>query len=174
MSLKMDIRSNGSKRVRLYCEDYSRTHQSFKDEVDANNIVRKYRKTGVLPVSQAVLDRRPMYGDFSNIMDFQQLQDRLVAIRTDFDKLPSELRRRLDNNPSNLVGYLEDPKNEKEAIELGLLPRRELDTRPRDNDGKPVGPDPKTKPYDEVLTEKDVIKDKTPQVNTDADKVKKD
>ncbi len=43
----------------------SRTQQSFRDECDINNILRKFNVTGQLPIGSV----QPQYGDFSGITD---------------------------------------------------------------------------------------------------------
>ena len=45
----------------------SRTQQSFRDECDINNILRKFNVTGELPLGSV----QPQYGDFSGITDYQ-------------------------------------------------------------------------------------------------------
>ena len=35
--------------------------------------------------------------------------------------LPSALRKELDNNPANLISFIQDKKNESRCIEYGLI-----------------------------------------------------
>lgn len=101
----------------------SRTKQAFKDEVDINRIMKKYQKTGVLPVSQ----QSPIYGDFSNIPNFEEASNKLIAAQEAFDAQPASLRKRFNNNPSDLLAFLQDSSNYDEAIKLGLVePKQEI------------------------------------------------
>lgn len=97
----------------------SRTKQSFKDEANVNNIMAQYVRTGVMPAG----NRQPKYGDFSTGEDLRSVMDRVVAAELDFAALPSDIRTKFENSAVNLLDFLADPKNEEEAIALGLLPK---------------------------------------------------
>lgn len=96
----------------------SKAVQSEKNNVDINTIVKRYKKTGLLPV----LDRKQLYGDFSNSEDFLTLQNKIANVRSDFERLPSAMRERFSNDPGQLIDFLADPANVKEAVEMKLLP----------------------------------------------------
>lgn len=59
--------------------------QSFRDEVNINNIVDKYARTGQLPV---VAQASPKYVDCSRIPDFAALQYHRAALEQAFAELP--------------------------------------------------------------------------------------
>jgi len=104
------------KRVTVDCSKDDRTHQSFKDECDINRVMERHRKTGIIRQTT----QRPMYGDFSNVGDYQEaLNIKLVADEM-FAELPSKVRSRFENNPQLFLDFCEDPENEAEAIELGI------------------------------------------------------
>jgi len=111
----------------------SRTKQAFKDEVDINRIMKKYQKTGVLPVSQ----KSPLYGDFSSIPDFEAASNKLIQAQEAFDAQPAYLRKRFNNNPSELLAFLQDESNRDEAIKLGLVPKKEAIQETKDKDPAP-------------------------------------
>ncbi|MDR1337938.1 MAG: hypothetical protein LBJ73_02830 [Rickettsiales bacterium] len=96
-----------------------RTKQSFKDECDINKIMARIMKTGVDPF----IDRVQMgkFLDLEHFPDFMAAQDHINSMYAYFDRLPSSVRALFDNNPSNLVDFLSDPKNKDEAVKLGLL-----------------------------------------------------
>ena len=96
----------------------SRTKQEFAKDADINNIMAKYIKTGLVPVST----RQPTYGDFSDGGDFRSILDRVMAAEEDFQSLPSDLRSQFNNNPAELLDFLSDPANQQEAIDLGIIP----------------------------------------------------
>ena len=120
--------------------DPSRTKQSFLEEADINNIMRKYINTGVLPVG----DRKPTYGDFSSGAEYQDLQNQLIQAQQEFELLPADIRDRFGNSPEAMIDFLSDPENEAEAIAIGLI----ADPDAADPDPDPV-PDPEPGNNDE-------------------------
>jgi phage internal scaffolding protein len=118
-----NIRSRYSPRVRVQFDfvQPSRTQQHFKDECDIDRILKKYSTTGFL-VDPLAPRREPLFGDFSESMSFMEAQTRIARVREAFDSLPSQIRDRFANDPHRLLAWCEDPANQKEAIELGLIP----------------------------------------------------
>lgn len=96
----------------------SRTQQHFKKECDINEILRTFKRTGVI---EHVSNGKPIYGDFSAYPDFQEMQDTLVEATRAFEALPARLRDRFANDPRNLVNFVLDENNRSEAEKLGLL-----------------------------------------------------
>lgn len=96
----------------------TRTKQSFQAECDINNIMAKYAKTGVLEHTRNV---QGAYGDFSDVPDFQEARNRLIAAEQAFMALPAAVRKRFDNDPEQLVAFIADDKNYDEALKLGLV-----------------------------------------------------
>ena len=81
-------------RVGLACDpEGDRTQQSFKDECDINNIMARYLKAGLLPVS----DKVPAYVDTTAI-DFQNAQDLVARVRGEFSLLPAAERDAYGNS----------------------------------------------------------------------------
>jgi len=115
----LDAASNESG---LHCEDATLTQQHFKDECDINNILRQFNVTGLLP--QAALT--PRYGDFTGISDYQTALNQVIAAEDEFMRLPAELRARFENDPAQLIEFLENSENKDEAIKLGLVNAEEL------------------------------------------------
>lgn len=104
----------------------SLTHTDMKKQCDINHIVEQYVMTGTLPsVRGAVFTKRyPMFGDFTVGNDYQTIQNTLKASEMAFLELPSRVRERFHNNPAELVTFLQDEGNRKEAEELGLIEKR--------------------------------------------------
>lgn len=67
----------------------NKTKQSFKDECDINNIVKKYQKTGFAPVSGVT----PEYGE-QDPPDFTKVQMAMATVKTMFERLPEGERGR--------------------------------------------------------------------------------
>jgi len=101
----------------LACEEPSLAQQHFKDECDINNILRQFNVTGLLP--QQTLS--PRYGDFSGIGDYHTALNRVIAAQDEFEALPAQIRARFNNDPAQLIEFLENSDNRPEAEELGLV-----------------------------------------------------
>jgi phage internal scaffolding protein len=95
----------------------SRTQQSFRDECDINNILRKFNVTGQLPVGSV----QPQYGDFSGITDYQSALNAVMAAQDSFLELPAKIRAKFDNDPALFVEFASDEANRDEMKAMGLL-----------------------------------------------------
>jgi phage internal scaffolding protein len=125
----IDKRPNGTLRVKWMPEGESKTQQNFKKTCDVNAILARYSKTGVLDHVRSV---QGSYGDFSNVGGYQEALMRVQAAQQAFDALPAKIRKRFDNNPEELLAFVSDRKNMKEAVSLGLIEMVE-------DKGAPVG-----------------------------------
>mgnify|MGYP000367067270 CR=1 FL=1 len=124
MQRVIDRRANGSRRVCFITDPGSVVEGHHKNEVDINQIMQKYRVTGFLESNA----REANYGDFTNATDFYDMKNRIIDAESDFAKLPSYLRTRFNNDPAQLLAFLEDPQNLSEARELGIIEDRVLHT----------------------------------------------
>lgn len=97
----------------------SRTKQSELADSDINNIMARYATTGVLP--QMRDPSQAMYGDFSEVEDYQTSLAKVMAAEERFNSLPSELRRKFDYNPQNMIDFIQNPENREECIKLGFI-----------------------------------------------------
>jgi len=95
--------------------------------------MQKFRQTGLLP--QVV--GSPLYGDFSSSSDFLSAKLRVQEAENEFLKIPSEIRKRFDNDPGAMMDWLADPDNALEAADMGLI---ELEA-PGDPTPPPVPPE---------------------------------
>jgi phage internal scaffolding protein len=101
----------------LHCEDASLAQQHYKEECDINTILEKFNITGLLPEQPL----SPRYGDFSGISDYHTALNRVIAAQDEFEALPAQIRARFDNDPAQLIEFLENSENRPEAEELGLV-----------------------------------------------------
>jgi len=122
----------------LRCEDATRTQQHFKDETDINNILRQFNITGQLP-KKAIT---PQYGDFSGVLDYHTALNAVIAAESEFMTLPATLRARFDNDPAELVEFLNNPENKSEAQELGLLNKTEASAQMYESTSEKAGDEP--------------------------------
>lgn len=107
-------------------ECVSKTSQSFKDECDINNVIKRGIKNGFLPETFQN-QKTPRYGDFTNVPDFQTALNRVNQMKDEFNALPAEVRAKFENDPSKLLEFIINPNNEEEAIKLGILPKPKMD-----------------------------------------------
>lgn len=111
----------------------SRTHQSFAKDADINNIMAKYRKTGILVDPTLVNSaRQPRFGDFSDIVDYASIVNRITQANADFMTLSAEVRAKFDNDVEKCLVFIADPKNLVEAVKLKLLPESMLPPLPKE------------------------------------------
>lgn len=68
----------------------------FAADCDLHTIVDRFMRTGQLPQSS---QRQSLEGDFTQVDDFQTIQDRCVSLRQQFDTLPLEVRNKFNNDP---------------------------------------------------------------------------
>lgn len=106
-------------RVSLLCPDDGMTQQHFKMECDVNEIVRRYVQTGD---SSLLEGSSPVYGDVSEFpVDLISAYDAVNQAEDAFMRLPSEIRKSLDNDPARLVQWLANPENKGVAAKFGLI-----------------------------------------------------
>jgi phage internal scaffolding protein len=101
----------------LHCEDASLAQQHYKEECDINTILQKFNITGLLPEQPL----SPRYGDFTGIGDYHTAMNRVIAVQDEFEALPAQIRARFDNDPAQLIEFLENSDNRPEAEKLGLV-----------------------------------------------------
>lgn len=107
-------------------EGESLTQQNQKEEADINTIVKRFGLSGELP--QGV--RMPQYGDFTGIRDYQSALNAVREANDAFMQLPPFVRERFQNDPEQFVNFCLDPKNEAEAIKLGLVEKKATEPAP--------------------------------------------
>lgn len=132
-----------SNETGLLCPEPTLAQQQFAEECDINFIAERYGLTGEMP---QVLDM-PRYGNFEGIFDFQTAQNAVVEAKQQFMTLPAKMRARFNNDPQQLLEFLEDPENRKEAEFLGLITTPEAAPEtPMGDAGRPEGGKPPSNP----------------------------
>lgn len=95
---------------------------TFQQESDINWIMKRYQQTGILPETR---NKIAQYVDCTELPDLKQYYDIMDQAQDAFDSLPSQLRRKLENDPTKLFDYLQDESNRSELEGYGLLNKRE-------------------------------------------------
>lgn len=120
-----------------------KTKQEFQDECNIVEKLKRARRLRMAP-DEHLARRQPMFGDFTGQHDYVSMRERIRKGDEAFMQLSPELRFKFENDAANLIGFLDDPANHAEAIELGLIPDPEapppptLETRVADAVGKAV------------------------------------
>lgn len=105
----------------------SMTKQSFKEECDINNIVRRFETTGILEhVNQAAA--KGLYTDLPEGIDLQGSLNMIAQAEAAFMALPAAARAEFQNDPVLFVEAFNNPTEATQElfIKLGLA----TDNRP--------------------------------------------
>lgn len=132
---KPQIRSrfNRPERVKAKVEGESMTKQSFERASNVNNIMKKAVESGMPPTTGIgnPLARREMHFGEMTSVDLHEAMNKVMDTENQFRALPSRVRSRF-KNAYQLLRWLEDPRNEAEAVRLGLIENEELRDRLQD------------------------------------------
>lgn len=102
----------------LRCIEPTMTQQQFREEVDINTILRRFRLTGEMPSDV----RMPTYADFTDVYDFHTAANAVAQAREAFETMPANVRTRFHNDPGEFVDFCSREENRAEAARLGLIP----------------------------------------------------
>lgn len=94
------------------------TRQEFKDECDINSIMRRYQSTGELPHLNL---GTAQFLDVSSSLVFQESMNFIAEAQSMFNDLPSAIRDRFHNDPSQFLEFCSNGDNRKELAQMGLL-----------------------------------------------------
>lgn len=111
----------------IECKEASLTQQSFADEVDINNMLRRFGIGYEMPENF----RMPQYGDFDTITTFHEAMNAVTAATAEFNRLPAHIRAEFDNNPAKFHDAALDESNRARFEKHGLLqPKAETPPEP--------------------------------------------
>lgn len=105
------------KRPQVVCGE-SRTQQHVADLASPKRLIEKY---GSKRLREALSRLPSTYSDLPITVDFKEAMDIVTKGQSSFEKLPSKLRKRFENDPVKLLEFMHDAKNRDEAISLGLI-----------------------------------------------------
>ncbi|QXP08164.1 MAG: internal scaffolding protein [Arizlama microvirus] len=98
----------------------SQTQQHFSNEVNINQIMDRYKKTGYLINPNTKLHRQAMQGDFTSV-DFRLAQDAIIAAKLAFNAFPAKTRKQFNNDPAEMLAFAENPENFEACVKLGIF-----------------------------------------------------
>lgn len=138
----MDFRSAYGPKVRIVANHKAdgRTKQSFREESEIKNIIKRYQRTGLLDFKN---EHAASYGEFSS-MDFHEAMNIVVRGTEMFSDLPSDVRKKLKNDPAEFVDVVTNPARQAEAQALGLI--KAPATKPSQPAPEAIVPAPGTPP----------------------------
>lgn len=95
----------------------SLTKQQCRDQCDIGLIIEQFDRTGLIRhVARGVAE----YGDFSEVNEYQESLNRVIAAQESFQGLPAAIRKRFSNDPGEFFEFATNPANADTMRELGL------------------------------------------------------
>lgn len=109
-----------------------KTQQQFAGETDINKIIAGFEKTGMV---KHLNEKEPFYGDVSELVGYHECLNKVHEAQAVFMGMDARVRERFKNDPNEMIEFLDDPRNLKEAVALGMVVER-----PEVVPGAPVTP----------------------------------
>lgn len=96
----------------------SLTQQHFKEECDIINIIKRHDRNGII---EHVQRGQARYGDFSQVTDYREALDLVRDARDEFMTIPSDIRKKFDNDPGKFYEFVSNPDNKEELKTMGFI-----------------------------------------------------
>ncbi|QCQ84869.1 internal scaffolding protein [Blackfly microvirus SF02] len=99
------------------------TRQSEMAGCDIHNILKQFSQRGF----EDLVRQNAALGQYADLTDLPEYQDALNIVHAadaSFAALPSQVRDRFHNDPMRFIEFLQDPRNQDEAVRLGLATKR--------------------------------------------------
>ena len=100
----------------------SLTQQHFQEECDILNIIKRHDRNGII---EHVQRGQARYGDFSEVSDYREALDLVQDANNEFMKIPSDIRKKFNNNPGEFLNFVNNPDNEEEMQQMGFVKKTE-------------------------------------------------
>lgn len=125
---EIDVQVKSRKRPTLDTGE-GLTKQAFKEQVNINSIMAKYRKTGMV---EHLNSKAPFYGDVSDIKSYEESLQVVMKAQALFAGLSAQIRERFANDPNRMIEFLSKEENLEEAVKLGLVVKRPVTPKASD------------------------------------------
>jgi phage internal scaffolding protein len=125
--MKMTNHHELRRDVSIDCSEPKITDQSFKNMCDINIIMANYAKTGLFG---HLNNNEPRYVDNSTIPNLEEAFDIVNRAEMLFYELPADIRKLMDNDPSQLEGFIQNPENAEILLKNGVIVKREEPKKP--------------------------------------------
>jgi phage internal scaffolding protein len=96
----------------------SLTQQHFKEECDVINIIKRHDRNGII---EHVQRGQARYGDFSEVADYREALDLVRDAQDEFMTIPSDIRKKFDNDPGKFYEFVSNPENKEELKTMGFI-----------------------------------------------------
>jgi len=96
----------------------SLTQQHFKEECEVINIIKKHDRNGII---EHVQRGQARYGDFSEVADYREALDLVRDAQSEFMTIPSDIRKKFDNDPGKFYEFVSNPDNKEELVKMGFI-----------------------------------------------------
>jgi len=113
------------------------TDQSDLKSSDINVIMKQYAARGENPHLDPSQFR---YEDVSNLPTLETMFDIVNNAQNEFMKLPADIRRLMDNDPSQLENFISDANNADHLVKYGLAVPRKTEVKDPPESPKPTKP----------------------------------
>ena len=114
---KLGVRARGQRRrVQTENKEKSLAKQADKDQADIHKIMKKYQRTGLLPIRQAT----PITGVLPAVESYQDALQIVIDAKTTFEALPSNIREKFGEDPAQFLAFATDETNLQAMREMGL------------------------------------------------------
>lgn len=104
----------------------SLTQQHFKEECDVINIIKKHDRNGII---EHVQRGQARYGDFSEVADYREALDLVRDAQQEFMSVPSDIRKKFDNDPGKFYEFVSNPDNKEELKLMGFIETPDVENR---------------------------------------------
>ena len=94
----------------------SLTKQNLAENLDVNNIIKKYNKAGV---RLDMMQFEGVYGEF-NSMEYRDAVEMVDKADELFLNVPSKVRAEFDNDPGRFIDFATNPDNLQQMRDWGL------------------------------------------------------
>ncbi|AXL14558.1 internal scaffolding protein [Microviridae sp.] len=101
-------------------QDECMTHQEFKEECNIYNLIKNHGYDYLQNLNQSVTAAQAMYGDYTQINEYQTALNLVQKSNEMFMQIPSDIRKKFNNDAGQYLEFVSNPKNQDKLIEYGL------------------------------------------------------
>lgn len=124
-------------RVHPPIDRTTHTKPEFAPHSDVNYLVKQFKLTGIVPAPRQHLAQ---YINVKEIPDLQTAFELTRQAKNSFKQLPAEFRKILDNDPTKLESFIQNPANIAVLKHFGILTEATKDPAPKEAPRAPTEP----------------------------------
>lgn len=108
---------DGRRATAIHFPTKGKTQQHHQEDCDIHTIVGRWKQGQAPPMPT----KDELYADCTNVDDYFSAKLNIQYALDSFMRLPAEIRANFDNEPGELIRFLDNPDNFDEALEMGLV-----------------------------------------------------